>query len=490
MNLKSHFSRTGRTFLFIFILFLIIGEHSVFSQERFRKSPPYPDPLPTFKLPSIETTFLSNGLAISVVPRENFPIIHLHLLVFAGESFSPDDLPGLSTLTAKTINKGSLNYSSSKIEEDIESIGGQFSSKTYPDYSLFSFSFLEEHLDKAIEIVSRMILQPAFLKKEVDNTKRTMYYESIRNSSNAEFVAYKLLFQILFKDHAYKKIAYNSDVIKNLNIKDLLNFFDKFYRPNNAHLVFTGNINLSTATRITSHYLNTWKSSPVENYYFFRPKPNDKLRVCFIDHPNARDATVYLGNIVFPESPQDIIGLRVFNQVLGGTPNSRLFMNLRESKGYAYYAFSNLEVFKTCCLFTIRAKVRPVTINESIKEILNDIKKITTTIIPNYELEQAKSYLIGHFPLEMETHNNLSLRVSENQAFNFGEEHWNKYYENIMIITPQKVFEIIKNSSLLSPAIIVVGDKNIIAQNLKDFDIEVYDTNGILQSSILKGEKI
>ncbi len=471
------------------LLTVLLWESPLHSQERFRKSPPYPEHLAELKLPEIKPSFLSNGLGVAVIHREDLPVISLKVIIFAGESTSPGDLPGMATFTANMLSRGVPYLTSSEIEEIIESLGGKFSTFTYPDYSVFSFTFLEEFLDNALDLMSEMILRPTFLMREIENVKRSMYYDLREKNENPEFVAERQLARFLFQNHPYKKSTYNEDVIKNLNQRDLVSFFDRYYRPNNALFVITGNLNIQTATRKVSRYFSTWRRKELEHPSLPPLRPYDKEKICLVDLPEAKDATIYLGNIVSPVSVQDVFPLIVLNQVLGGTHTSRLFMNLRESKGYAYFAFSELVFFKNCSVFFVKAKVRPGVTYSSIKEILKEIEKITKEKIPSFEIEQAKSYLIGNFPLQIQTFDGLSSRVSEIKALDLGEEHWSKYYENIMLVSSERVFESARKYPLLTPVVVIVGDKNIISDHIQEFEeVFVYDNKGILQYTIKKGE--
>ncbi|MFP4082713.1 MAG: M16 family metallopeptidase [Candidatus Aminicenantes bacterium] len=479
--------KKGAVVLFFLILVIPALNSSLLSQEKFRKSPPYPDPLPELNLPPIESAFLSNGLGIFVVPRHNPPIITLRLIVLAGESSSPSRFPGTATLTAKMLSRGTLYLSHDELEERIESMGGRFTTSTFPDYSMFTLVFSEKYLDQGLNILSKMVLQPSFSRREIENVKRSMYYELLEKGSDSEFAAKKLLFRILFQEHPYQKSTYSEDVIKNLNQKLISSFYEKYYRPNNARLILTGNLNLSTASRKVSSYLNTWEKKEMKFSFLPPPEPNDQLKICFVDIPRKKDAAIYMGNIMAPLKDDDYFPLLVLDQVLGGTPTSRLFMNLRESKGYAYYAFTDIELFKACGVFMARAKVRPEVVYDSVMEILNETKKIIEKKIPSLEIEQAKSYLIGNFPLQVETMDDLSLKAAQIQAFQLGEEHWNKYYENIMLIDSNKVYEIAQKYPFLTPVVVIAGDKNIIVDHLREFDkVEIYNHKGVLQYSIQK----
>lgn len=460
-----------------FCLFLLTS--SLFPQERFRRLAPPPDPLDELKLPLIQTERLSNGLAVTVVQQDSLPFFSLRLIIHTGESSSPENRPGLATFAANMLDKGTSSLSALDIEEEIESIGGSFITALYPDHSIFSFSVNEEHLDRGLELLGQMILNPAFPRVEIESVKRTMYYDLVGRYSDPEYLGKKLLFQILFSDHPYQRTAYSDGVIRNLSQQDLLEFFDTYYRPNNAELVIIGNLNMSTATRKVSHYLGVWRKKNISFRALEPPVPQQKQRICFVNVAGSKDATIYIGNIFVPTSEKDFFPFLVLNQVIGGTPNSRLFMNLRETKGYAYWAFSAVEFFKACGLFYLKIKVRPEVTYAAIQESLNEIRKITEERISSFEIEQAKSYLIGNFPLELETYEKLSLKVSEIQAFNLGEEHWSRYYENIMVINSQSVFDIARRSPLLTPLIVIVGDNNVLADHLQEFEeVEVYHTDG------------
>ncbi len=451
------------------------------AQERFRRDVPDPDPLPLLNLQDIESNTLLNGLGLTVIRQDKIPLIHLRLMIADGENSSPANLPGMATFTANMLNRGADSLTSVQIEETIESMGGNFSSTVYPDFTLFSFSFLEEYLDEALEILSKMFLQPSFLRPEIENIKRTMKYDLLQKMTDPEFLAKKILYQILFREHPYRNITFNDDVIKNYDRETLLTFFDTYYRPNNTQILLIGNLNLSTATRKVSQNFNQWQKKDIEKINVPSPQPNSAIKICFVDLPRAKDATIYLGNILSTEVQTNMFPFFVFNQVLGGTTNSRLFMNLRESKEFAYWTFSEVEFFNLFGLVFIRAKVQPESIYSSVMEIVKEIQNAAQNKIPNSEIEQAKSYLIGNFPLTINTMDQFALRISEKIVFKQGDELWNNYYESLSLVNSDDVFKTVNKTSLLTPVVVIVGDKEKLMDHLTSFEeVEFYDRNGVL----------
>lgn len=468
-------------------LLLCLGPLSA-QQERFRKSPPIPDPLPQLELPAVESTRLMNGLTLAVVSRPDQPFVNLELVIMAGESRSPQNLPGLASFTAEMLSRGTPLVSASELEERIDAIGGDFSTTTTPDFCRFSLRFLDGYLEPALETLSLMLLQSNFSDREIVALKRTQFYDLKQKQRDPEFVGRRQLLRVLFKGHPYGRSLFNEDVFRNLTRRDVQAFYDAYYRPNNALIVLAGNIDMAVAVKWVSHFLNTWAPREIKTPPLPAPQPNAEERYCFVDLPGAEAATLVIGNVVVPESEADQFPLAVLNQILGGTPFSRLFMNLREAKAYAYSASSRLEFFRSCGFYAINAAVIPSAASASIREILGELERINANRVSNFELEQAKSYLIGHFPLQVDHLDQLSRRLSEILAFSLGEAQWGRYNDNISLVDADRIFEAARRFFLLKPVVVIVGDKDALLGHLRDLDrLEVYDLKGVLVFTLIKG---
>ncbi|MHB8095671.1 MAG: M16 family metallopeptidase [Candidatus Aminicenantales bacterium] len=455
------------------------------SQVRFRKSPPIPDPLRELRLPPIESAALSNGLRVVVAQRPESPMMSLQLVILSGESDSPRRVPGAAALTASMISRGTQRLSPGDIEEKIESIGGDFSTEVTLEQSIFTFNVLEENLDRALEIISALIIDPSFPEREMEAAKRNFYYELLEREKDPEYVAKRQLLRSLFQDHPYEGSTYADDAVRNIGLADIRAFHDAHYRPNNALLTIAGNMNLQTAARKVSHYFNTWIPREMGSRLVLPPRPNEEERIFFVDLPKATDATLYLGNMIFPASSPDYFPFVVLNQVLGGTTGSRLFMNLRESKGFAYYAFSGADFFDNCGVYWIRARVTPEVIYASVREILKEIGPSAVETITSMEIEQAKSFLIGNFPLKNETLSRFSSQVSRIKACNLSDDHWNKYYASIVQVNLERVIAAAQKSLQRRPVVVIVGDIQRIADYLLEFRrVDVYDTQGKIKWTI------
>jgi len=446
-------------------------------REPFRRNPPSPDPLQELKLPLIDTAVMSNRLSVSVAYRDDVPFIGLELIVFAGESFSPERSPGMAMFAAQMLGRGSLTHSTSEFQEILDSVGGTFSVSVNPDYVLVSFHFLEEYLDQALQLISEMLLQPNFSEREIASARLRVTYDLSEKDKDPEFVGQRHLIRLLFNDHPYAKSSFTREAIRTWNLKDLQDFFGRTYRPNNAHIVLTGSLNLRTAVRKVSTFLNLWQPQEISGSLIPLSLAPEKTRLCLIDVPQSQEAMIFLGTSYPLPSVPEQFDLKVLNQVLGGTLNSRLFMNLRESKAFAKFAFSEADLWTAGGAFIIRAKVRPDVAAASIKEIKKEIEGMAN--LSSEEIEQAKAYLIGHFPMEIEPFENFSGKIAEIKALGAGDECWSKYYEQVSLVNAERAVAAAKKYLLRPFLIVVAGDKNRLADQLAEIgSFEVFDNKG------------
>ena len=456
-------------------------------QERFRQKLPAPDPRPEFRLPRLESSTLSNGLVMTVVFREAEPITSLHLIFFCGEQASPEKTPGLATLAAGIFGQGTQPHSAAEIEEQIESIGGSFAVSADRDVILLGFHFPEESLDKALALIAEMILLPRIGDREIKIVQSMVSSEMTAEERDPSFLAHRFLGGFLFQGHPYGKFAFGRGSIKTWALRDLLEFWDRNIRPNNAQVVLTGAVNINTASRKISHVLNTWKPRAVTVAPVPPPRPPDRTRICFIDLPHAGQSSICAGTVLPPLVPGERFAFMVLGQLLGGTINSRLFLNLRESKGYAYETSSRPEFYRAGGAFTVRAVVRPEVVAASVREILSEIRRLTREPVSLDEIEEAKFNLMGGFPLRLDRYDNFSGYVAAMKAAGAGEELWSRFPANVMEVDSDRILQTAQKFLIQPFVVVIAGSLKSCREELTEFDeVEIFDARGQLLEMIRK----
>ncbi|MCX7973417.1 MAG: insulinase family protein [Candidatus Aminicenantes bacterium] len=474
------------------ILFLWFS--SIEAQEKFRRLPPYPEPIKEWRLPRLETVTLTNGLKIAVISRRNSPFISLQLILMIGESFSPESLPGLATVTARLMSRGTTLLSASTIEEKIESIGGQLEILVSCDRTLFSFIFLKEYLNEALSLLSQIILQPAFASNELEAVRRTLFYDLAEKRGQSEVLAERQLLRWLLKGHPYEKSLFNEESIRLISRRDIQDFYNRHYRPENALLVVGGNITLSEASKLISHYFNIWKGEEPRRPAWPTLMPLSERILGFIDLPRSKEVTITMGNVVASRSFNDIFPLLVLNQVFGGSPHSRLFMNLRETRQLAYIAFSKIELLQLGWLFLIQIKSPPESLLAVLKEIDQELNRLIKEKLPAAEIEQAKSFLLESFPLGLEPIEVMTRRAAEILALKMEEEYWNSWPENILTLEAARITEVSQRLLMVPFSIVIVGDSRRLTNFFEEYEqlfnqIKIYDYKGQLLYTLSKGDE-
>lgn len=460
------------------------------SQERFRKLPPPPEPLPPLPLQAIQTATLANGLRISLVPWTTVPLMSLQLVLDAGEIRSPQSLPGLATCAAHMFLRGTRLRSGAEIEEIIESMGGSLSLDVTQDHVFITFQFLEDALDRVLSLIGELLLQPNFSDRELALVKLNLTYDLMDKEKNPEFSARRHLLRVIYQGHPYANFAFPRDIIRNWNLRDLVAFFDRYYRPNNAQLVLVGNIGLDSATRRISRRLYVWPQRDIPPLPSVAPRVQDHDRICFIDVPGAKDCAVVIGMLFPPLEVPERFTMTVLNQILGGSTSGRLFMRLREIKGYAYQAFSEINHFRAGALFLAQALITPAVLAATVVEMTAILRAPIKEPITADEIEQAKAVVIGSFPLRLARLEDFVARVGLIKAVDWGPEAWEKYYDQTWLVGTQRVAET-AGRRLLSPFVIIIaGDKTACSERLAEFEVvEYFDAKGQFQYTASRDRK-
>lgn len=455
------------------------------AQERFRRTPPLPDAQPReLRLPAIERTTLPNGLLVAAAFRPEAPLVTLQLVVRAGEADSPPELPGVAALTARMVGRDSRYIPGSDLEAMVESIGARYSVDVLMDYTVFRLDVLEEFFDRALYLLRMMALETVFSEREFAAVKRTRYWELYSRRKDPESLGWWLLLRLLFRDHPYGNALYAEDVIKFVTVRDAAIFYARHYRPDNAVLLVSGPIPVAEAAVRARRHLGVWTGEPTPQRPLPNAVPNQKERVCFIEDAEATDAFVFAGNVIMDSSDPDFFPFVVLKQILGGTTQSRLFMNLRESKGIAYYAFSETEFYRRAGVFWARARVRPESILPAAREIAAEINALSSTPPAPAEIEEAKSSLIGSLSTRFESIDGFAEWMARHVALDLDESQWDRGPERFKLVNVEQAAAAARKYLSAKPLVVVVGRPEWADRLIQGVaTVEVYDRSGALKET-------
>src|SRR6185295_10067556 len=224
-----------------------------------------------------------------------------------------------------------------------------------------------------------------------------------------------------------------------------------------------------------------WKRGEPLATNFPAPPVRTARATYLIDRPGSAQSNIVIANSGITRSSKDYFPLLLMHTVLGATASSRLFMNLREEKGYTYGAYSNLDARRTAGTFRSTAEVRTAVTGDSLKEFFYELERIRNEPVSEKEIADAKSYLTGVFPIRLETQEGLIDQLVQIKMFGLAEDYLEIYRSQIQAVTIEQIQEVAQK--YVKPdeaAVVVVGDAALLADQIKPYvgEVEFYDTAG------------
>ena len=453
------------------------GELAASETETDMTIEPSAAPEPSFTPPTIQNAELSNGMKLMLVENQSLPLLQINLVVKSGWAADPKDRPGAGALTAEMLNEGTKSRSALDISDQAALLGANLGSDSYFDYSTVSLNVLKENLDKGLDLMSDITLNPTFPQTELDRLKKS-YLGRIQQESKQPFTtAIKAFYYELYgPNHPYAQPYTGSgteESIKAITRADLEDYYHANYMPNNAVVVVVGDISLAEAKDKLEKAFRKWQPGQVSQHTIANAEPLKKTKVCIIDKPGAAQSVIVIGNLTISRENPDYTTLEVANHVLGGQSTARLNMNLRQDKGYTYGSYSFISSRKGQGSFACYAQVQTEVTKPALAEFMKELNGITGTIpITQTELKNSEDNLTKGFPQDFQTFPGIAAQMNSIATFNLPENEWQTYISRINSVdinaAEAAARKYIHPDQLL---IVVVGDKEKIEPGIKELNL-------------------
>lgn len=435
------------------------------------------------KLPRAEEATLKNGLRVVLLPAHKVPTFNMQMVVLSGGLADKPDYRGLASFTATLLREGTAKRSSKDIAEQVDALGASlmassgFSSMT----STVSTSGLVENIDQTLELFADVIRNPTFPEAEVNKYKTRMLAQLQFQRSVPQFLAAEQFQKAIYgTSHPASLIAPPAESLKKLTSKDLAAFHSTYYRPNNAIVAVVGDVTMKELLPKLEKYFGDWQKADVPAYTIPPAPAQAESRIYLIDRPGSVQTVLQLGMLGIERTSPDYFAVLLADRVLGGGPSGRLFMNLREDKGYTYGAYSSFGGSKFKGTWSSSSEVRTDVTEGAMKEFMYELNRMRTDIVPAEELDNAKRAIIGSFALSLEQPASLLQNIITQKLYNLPADYWDTYPQKVSAITAQDVQRAAqKYIDLGHLQVVAVGDaakaREILAKYGK---VELYDAEG------------
>jgi len=423
-------------------------------------------------LPRPQEATLSNGLRVSLLEDHKLPMFSLQLSVDGGGLADPPTQHGLAMVTAALLREGTVQRSSREIAEQLATLGATLSIGASPSSmeTAISVTGLSEHADPIFALVADVIRQPSFPADELDKF-RARYLSALQyQRSLPGFLAREEFMRVIYGEHPGSYVVPPESVLRALTREHLLAYHQTYYRPNNVILVAYGDLTLNALVARLEETFGSWQKADGRDVALPAAPVPGKSRVVLVDRPGSVQTSLWVGALGIRRDSDDYFPLLVMNHILGGGPASRLFLNLREDKGYTYGVSSTFTGSSFPGIVAAITDVRTDVTAAALQELMSEIARIVTEPVSMRELLNAKRALVGSFALSLDAPPALMANLMVQKIYGLPEDYWDDYPRRVEAITAADIQRVAKTYyDAAHLQIIAVGDGAALRDSLSKY---------------------
>lgn len=402
----------------------------------------------------------SNGMTVLVLEQHFLPIVEIHALVKVGSAQDPPEKAGLSNLVASLLDEGTTTRTSKQLAEQIDFVGGSLGAHAGEDFSTASVRVLQKDIDLGFILLADILQHPTFPKQEFERVRSQIQGELSSDNDDPGHVAMKAFNQLIFQNHPYRwPVSGTEETLKKITLADVQNFYAKEYLPNQVILTIVGDVTVEQATALVQTHFGSWKKGPVQLRPVKKPAAIDKKVVQLIEK-DLTQSTILVGHLGISRTNPDFYAVTVMNHILGaGGFSSRLMDSIRDKQGLAYGITSHYDARAMPGSFWINLQTRTETTNQAITNVLSEMAAIREAPVTDQELAEAKAFLMGSFPLRLDSTAKMAQVLSQVEFYGLGFGYFSQYTKWIERVTKEDVQRVARQ--YLNPqhyALVVVGN--------------------------------
>lgn len=385
--------------------------------------------------PLAEREILPNRAVLLVAERPAIPIVVLRVSVPAGSVHDPADGLGLANLTATLLTRGTTRRSGPELDRAIEFVGGSLEAGAGRDGATVTLSVLKKDLSLGLDLLAEVLQQPVFPPDELARKVADIQGALRRSEQSPETLAGRALGPMIFPGHPYgRPSAGTIESVGKLTREQVIAFYRLHYRPDGASIVAVGDVTVVEIRQALMQRLSGWSAPPSALAPVPKPAPTARAETRTIKR-DLSQTTVLLGRPSIRQDDPDYFPLAVATYVLGGGSASRLYTRVREERGLAYSVYSTVQPGRYGSSYVVSLQTRTDSVALAVQLVREEMARIGREPIAEAELELAKSYLIGSFPLRLDTSGKLAGFLGAVEENGLGLDYPDRYRERIGRVT-------------------------------------------------------
>lgn len=397
---------------------------------------------PASAAPLAHREVLPNGIVLLVAERPAVPIVATRVYIRAGAAFDPPDRGGLASLTGALLTRGTGRRTGPEIDSAIEFVGGGLEAGAGRDGLTASLAVLKRDLSLGLDLLAEVVLSPTFPEDEVRRKVAAIQAAIKRSEESPSTLAGRALGRLIFPGHPYgRPIEGTRESVGRLTRQDVLAFYREHARPDTAVIAVVGAVTIDEARREIQARFGGW-TTPPSLPPAVAPAPGAPAQGSETIKRELTQATIVLGRQAVRQGHPDYFPLAVASYVLGGGSASRLYTRVREERGLAYAVGSYVSPGRYGASFVVSAQTRTAEVPKVLDTIREELTRMAREPVAERELTLAKSYLIGSFPLRLDTSRKVADFIVAIEVLGLGLDYADRYKASIARVSAADVMRV------------------------------------------------
>ena len=432
---------------------------------------------PEVAFTDFERGSLSNGLELIVAPRTSIPTINMSLSFDAGFASDQFGEPGTSSLAMAMLDEGTKRRTALQISDELDRISATISAQSSLDSSTVTLDTLSENVDKALDLYADVVLNPAFHEADLERLRKQRLAQIRQEKNQPVSMALRTFPKLLFGEgHAYSMPLTGSgteESVSRITRKSLLDYHRTWLKPNNATMIIVGDTTMAEIKPKLEKLFARWKPANVPIKNIASVPVSAGQRVFLIDRPGSEQSIIFAGNVAPPTGDVNEIALETMNEIIGGSFTSRINMNLREDKSWAYGARTLIQDAEGQRPFFAYAPVQTDKTMESMAEIKRELSEyLSSNPATDEEVAKVQDKNTLSLPGRWETNAAVLRDIGEIVTYDLPDNYWDTYAESVRSLSLKQITDVagqaIKPDNLTW---VVVGDREKIESRIRELEL-------------------
>jgi zinc protease len=410
-------------------------------------------------------SLLNNGMVLLTSEQRTLPMVSIEILIHAGARYDTPKQAGLANLAAKLLTDGTQRRSALQISETLDFLGASLSTATGHDLASVSMTILKKDLAAGLELLADVLTNSAFPPEEIERQKQAVIASIRAREEQPGEIAEQRFSQAVFPETPYGLPVEGDEAsVKSIPQSSLKEFHQRFYRPNRSIVAVVGDISHDEMIQALDQAFDSWTKgeSPGKALPLSAAPGATTIRV----KRDLTQANIVLGHRGVSRDNPDYYAIQVMNYILGGGGfSSRAMESIRNQRGLAYSVYSYFSAEKNHGTFQFVMQTKNETALEAIRIARQEIRRMREEPVSEIELNEAKDYLTGSFPLRLDTTRRVANFLAQVEYFELGLDYPERYGELIRRVTPADVQRVAQE--YLEPEkmiTIIVGNQDKISE--------------------------